>query len=57
MPVRMARSGIGVRPCRCPRLTRRGGMSGASRAQIASSISVCDMPDRTKPRDLVQEGH
>jgi hypothetical protein len=32
-------------------------MSGASRAQIASSISVCDMPDRTKPRDLVQAGH
>jgi hypothetical protein len=57
MPVRMARSGIGVRPCRCPRRTRRGGMSEASRAQIASSISVCDMPDRTKPRDLVQEGY
>jgi hypothetical protein len=57
MPVRMARSGIGRRPCRCPRRTRRGGISGASRAQIASSISVCDMPDRTKPRDLVQVGY
>jgi len=56
MPVRMARSGIGVRPCRCPRRTRRGGISGANRAQIASSINVCDMPDRTKPRALVQEG-
>jgi hypothetical protein len=56
MPVRMARSGIGFRPCRCPRRTRRGGISGANRAQIASSISVCDMPDGTKPRDLVQEG-
>jgi hypothetical protein len=57
MPVKMARSGIGRRPCRCPRRTGRGGMSGASRAQIASSISVCgDMPDRTKPRDSVQEG-
>ena len=56
IPVRMARSGIGVRPWRCPRRTRRGGISGANRAQIASSISVCDMPDGTKPRDLVQEG-
>jgi hypothetical protein len=56
MPVRMARSGIGRRPCRCPLRTRRGGMSGANRAQIASSISVCDMPDRTKSRDFVQEG-
>ena len=56
MPVRMARSGIGFRPCRCPRRTRRGGIRGANRAQIASSISVCDMPDGTKPRDLVQEG-
>jgi hypothetical protein len=56
MPVTMARSGIGFRPCRCPRRTRRGGINGANRAQIASSINVCDMPDRTKPRDLVQEG-
>jgi hypothetical protein len=40
MPVRIARSGIGVRPCRWPRLRRRFGISGASRAQIASSISA-----------------
>lgn len=38
MPVRMARSGIGVRPWRCPRFRRRFGNSGSSRAQIASSI-------------------
>ena len=38
IPVRMARSGMGVRPCRCPRLGRRCGSSGSSRAQIASSI-------------------
>jgi hypothetical protein len=38
MPVRIARSGIGVRPCRWPRLGRRFGISGSSRAQIASSI-------------------
>jgi hypothetical protein len=40
MPVRIARSGIGARPCRCPRFGRRLGSSGSSRAQIASSISV-----------------
>ncbi len=40
MPVRIARSGIGVRPCRWPRLRRRFGISGSSRAQIASSIRV-----------------
>ena len=40
MPVRMARSGIGVRPCRCPRRRRRGGIKGARRAQIASSMSA-----------------
>ncbi len=40
MPVRMARSGIGVRPCRCPRWGRRFGSSGSSRAQIASSMRV-----------------
>ena len=56
MPVRIARSGIGVRPCRCPRRRRRGGINGASRTQIASSIRSCDMPDRTKRRGLVQEG-
>jgi hypothetical protein len=38
MPVRIARSGIGVRPCRCPRFGRRFGISGSSRAQIASSM-------------------
>jgi hypothetical protein len=38
MPVRIARSGIGVRPCRWPRRRRRFGISGASRAQIASSM-------------------
>jgi len=38
IPVRIARSGIGVRPCRWPRLGRRRGISGASRAQIASSM-------------------
>ena len=38
MPVRIARSGIGVRPCRWPRLGRRFGISGSSRAQIASSM-------------------
>jgi hypothetical protein len=37
MPVRIARSGIGVRPCRWPRWRRRFGISGSSRAQIASS--------------------
>ena len=56
IPVRIARSGIGVRPCRCPRRRRRGGINGASRTQIASSIRSCDMPDRTKRRGLVQEG-
>jgi len=40
MPVRIARSGIGVRPCRWPRRRRRFGISGSSRAQIASSIRV-----------------
>jgi hypothetical protein len=38
MPVRMARSGIGVRPGRWPRFGRRLGINGSSRAQIASSI-------------------
>jgi len=38
IPERIARSGIGVRPCRWPRLTRRRGSNGASRAQMASSI-------------------
>jgi hypothetical protein len=38
MPVRIARSGIGVRPCRWPRFRRRFGISGSSRAQIASSM-------------------
>jgi hypothetical protein len=38
MPVRITRSGIGARPCRCPRFGRRFGISGANRAQIASSI-------------------
>ena len=56
MPVRMARSGMGVRPCRCPRRTRRAGINGASRVQIASSISSWDMPDRTKPPGSVQVG-
>ena len=56
MPVRIARSGMGVRPCRCPRLTRRAGINGASRVQIASSISSWDMPDRTKPQGSVQVG-
>ena len=37
MPVRIARSGIGGRPCRWPRFGRRLGISGSSRAQIASS--------------------
>ena len=37
MPVRIARSGIGGRPCRWPRLRCRFGISGSSRAQIASS--------------------
>ncbi len=54
MPVRIARSGMGVRPCRCPRRTRRVGINGASRVQIASSISSWDMPDRTKPQGSVQ---
>jgi hypothetical protein len=57
MPVRMARSGIGVRPWRWPRFGRRFGSNGSSRAQIASSMRACDMPDRTKSRVLVQEGH
>ena len=56
IPVRIARSGSGGRPWRWPRRTRRGGISGASRAQIASSISVCDMPDRTKTSASVQVG-
>ena len=56
MPVRMARSGIGGRPCRWPRRRRRAGINGASRTQIASSIRSCAMPDRTKRRGLVQEG-
>ena len=56
MPVRMARSGMGVRPCRWPRRTRRGGIKGASRAQMASSMTAWDMPDRTKPSSLVQVG-
>jgi hypothetical protein len=38
MPVRIARSGMGVRPCRCPRFERRFGISGFRRAQIASSM-------------------
>jgi hypothetical protein len=38
IPVRIARSGIGVRPCRWPRLRRRFGSSGSSRAQMASSM-------------------
>ncbi len=38
MPARIARSGMGVRPCRCPRRCRRAGIRGASRSQIASSI-------------------
>jgi len=38
MPVRIARSGIGVRPWRWPRFRRRFGISGSSRAQIASSM-------------------
>jgi hypothetical protein len=38
MPVKIARSGIGVRPCRWPRFGRVFGMSGSSLAQIASSI-------------------
>jgi hypothetical protein len=38
IPVRIARSGIGVRPWRWPRLTRRLGISGLSRAQMASSM-------------------
>ena len=38
MPVSTARSGIGERPCRCPRFGRRLGNNGSSRAQIASSI-------------------
>lgn len=54
MPVRIARSGMGVRPCRCPRRTRRAGINGASRVQIASSISSWDMPDRTKTQGSVQ---
>ena len=37
-PVRIARSGMGGRPCRWPRLGRRFGISGSSRAQIASSM-------------------
>jgi len=56
MPVRIARSGMGVRPCRCPRLGRRFGSSGSSRAQIASSMRACDMPDRTKSPVSVQVG-
>ncbi len=40
MPVRIARSGIGRRPCRWPRRGRRLGRSGSSRAQIASSMSA-----------------
>jgi hypothetical protein len=56
MPVRIARSGIGVRPCRWPRFGRRRGSSASSRAQMASSIKACDMPDRTKASALVQEG-
>ena len=56
MPVRIARSGMGVRPCRCPRRRRRAGIRGASRFQIASSIRSYDMPDRTKPAGSVQEG-
>ena len=40
MPVSTARSEIGVRPCRWPRRRRRLGISGASRAQIASSMRV-----------------
>ena len=56
MPVRIARSGMGVRPCRCPRRRRRTGMRGARRSQIASSIRSYDMPDRTKPAGSVQEG-
>jgi hypothetical protein len=55
MPVRIARSGIGVRPCRCPRRRRRAGIRGARRSQIASSIKSYDMPDRTKPKRSVQE--
>ena len=54
MPVRIARSGMGVRPCRCPGRTRRAGINGASRVQIASSMSSWDMPDRTKPPGSVQ---
>jgi len=38
VPARMARSGMGVRPCRCPRRRRCAGIRGASRSQIASSI-------------------
>ena len=37
IPVRIARSGIGVRPCRWPGRGRRFGIKGSSRAQIASS--------------------
>jgi hypothetical protein len=40
MPVRIARSDSGVRPCRWPRRGRRLGRSGSSRAQIASSMSA-----------------
>lgn len=57
MPTRIARSGIGVRPCRWPRLRRRGGSNGARRAQMASSIRAWDMPDRTNSTASVQEGH
>ena len=38
IPVRIARSGMGVRPCRCPRRHRRAGIRGAKRSQIASSM-------------------
>ena len=38
MPVRIARSGMGVRPCQWPRRRRRAGIRGARRSQIASSI-------------------
>jgi hypothetical protein len=40
MPVRIARSESGVRPCRWPRRGRRLGRSESSRAQIASSMRV-----------------
>jgi hypothetical protein len=40
MPVRIARSDSGVRPCRWPRRGCRLGRSGSSRAQIASSMSA-----------------